>query len=291
MPRPPITALITSYNEADLIEGCLSSLQWTDEILLLDSFSKDGTADLVREKFPHVRLIQREYLGSAAQKNFGMDTASHDWILIVDSDEQVPPELRDEILQTLENPKLWAYWIHRRNFVLGKEIRHSGLQRDGVRRLFHREHARYPNRRVHTDLAVDGPVGKLKNSFLHYYIRSFDHFVEKMTRYGVWGGAQLFIEKRPVTAWDIFSHSAGRFFRDYVVNLGFLDGARGLITVGLHTYYTFWKYSKLWELHELERAGLPVPLPRLETEEDLWKLPWEQPEAKAGAAKEAAGKG
>ena len=276
MPRPKISAIVTSFNEVDQIEECLASLLWADEVLLVDSYSTDGTVELVREKFPTVIVEQRKYYGSAAQKNYGIDRVSNDWVLISDSDERVTPELRDEILQTLENPKVWAYAIYRRNFILGKEVKYSGLQRDRVTRFFHRQHARYPNRRVHTDLAVDGPIAELKGKFLHNYVRSLDHMSEKMTRYGVWGGTQLFLNGRRSKPFEIFSHSFVRFVRDYFLNLGILDGARGLVVCGIHVYYTFWKYSKLWEYTTLEKMGKPVPLVELEPEEERWIMPWEK---------------
>src|SRR5437868_4580243 len=111
MSATKVSALVTSYNEIDQIEECIASLLWADEILLMDSFSTDGTVELVREKFPQVTIAQRKYLGAAAQKNFAMDTLSNDWVLVVDSDERVTPELRDEIRRTLEAPKVWAYTI------------------------------------------------------------------------------------------------------------------------------------------------------------------------------------
>jgi glycosyltransferase involved in cell wall biosynthesis len=275
MPREPLTAIVTSYNEIEFIEDCIRSTLWADEVLLIDSYSDDGTVELVREKFPNVRIVQRPYYGAASQKNFGIDCATSKWILYVDADELVPDELRDEILKMMNGPlEFWAYSIGRRNFMMGKEVKYSGLQRDRVTRLFHREHARYPKRRVHTDLRVDGPTGALRHKMLHFYIRSFDHMIEKMTRYAIWGSAQLYLEKRKVGAWGIFSHAAAKFVRDYFVNLGFLDGTRGLIVVGMHVYYTFWKYAKLWELNQLKRAGKPVPLPALDESEGNWELPW-----------------
>ena len=253
----------------------LRSVEWADEVYLVDSFSTDGTVERVRERFPSVRLEQREYLGAASTKNYAIDRAAHDWIFVIDADERVTPELREEILRTLAGPlDHWAYSVGRRNFMLGKEVRYSGLQRDRVTRLFHRGHARYPNKRVHADLLVDGPTFDLRQKMLHFYIRTFDHMIAKMTRYAQWGAAQMYIDGRTTSAWGIFSHAFGKFMRDYVVNLGFLDGARGMISVGMHVYYTFWKYAKLWELQQLKRLGKPVPLPRLDEEEGRWDLPW-----------------
>ncbi len=273
--RVPVSAIIHTLNEIDTIEDCIRSVQWADEIYLLDSFSTDGTVELVREKFPRVRIEQREYLGAASAKNYAIDRAAHDWIFIIDADERVTPKLRDELLRTLEGPlDRWAWSVGRLNFMMGKPVRFSGLQRDRVTRLFHRQHARYPNKRVHADLLVDGTAGRLAQKMDHFYIRSFDHMIAKMTRYADWGAAQMFIDGRTTGLLGILGHPIGRFVRDYIVNLGFLDGTRGVISVGMHVYYTFWKYAKLWELTQLKRRGKPVPLPRLDEGEGRWELPW-----------------
>ena len=275
MARPSVSAIIHTLNELEHIEECIRSVEWADEVYLVDSFSTDGTVERVREKFPRVRVEQRQYLGAASTKNYAIDRAAHDWIYVIDADERVTPELRDEILRTLEGPlDCWAYSVGRRNFMMGKEVRYSGLQRDRVTRLFHREHARYPNKRVHADLLVDGPTRDLRHKMLHYYIRTFDHMIAKMTRYANWAAAQMFIEGKTTGLWDIFGHTLGKFVRDFIINLGFLDGVRGLISVGMHVYYTFWKYAKLWELQQLKRLGKPVPLPDLDQETERWELPW-----------------
>ena len=274
MPRPAVTALIHTLNERDYIEECLKSVDWADEIYLVDSLSTDGTVDLVREKFPRTRIELREYRGAASQKNYAIDRCTHDWIFVIDADERVTPKLGAEILRTLENLQLWAYSVGRNNFMMGKRVRFSGLQRDRVTRLFHRGHARYPNRRVHADLIVDGETGHLRNKMDHYYIRNFDHMIKKMTRYAEWGAAQMYIDGKTTSATGILGHTLGKFIRDYILNLGFLDGVQGLISVGMHVYYTFWKYSKLWELHQLKRQGKPLPLPKLDEDEGRWELPW-----------------
>lgn len=277
MTRVPVSAIITTFNELEFIEDCIRSVEWADEIYLIDSFSTDGTVELVRRKFPRVRLEQREYLGAASQKNYAIDRAAHDWIFYIDSDERVTPALRDELLSTLEGSlRFWAYSVGRLNFMMGRPVRFSGLQRDRVTRLFHRQHARYPNKRVHADLLVDGETGRLEQRMDHYYIRTFDHMIGKMTRYANWGAAQMFIDGRTTGLLGILGHPIGKFVRDYVVNLGFLDGTRGLISVGMHVYYTFWKYAKLWELNQLKRQGKPVPLPKLDEDEGRWELPWQR---------------
>ncbi len=277
MPRPPVSAIITTLNELDFIEDCIRSVEWADEIYLIDSFSTDGTVELIRQKFPHIRFEQRQYLGAASQKNYAIDRAGHDWIFYIDADERVTPPLRNEIFKTLDGElTCWAYSVGRLNYMLGQKVRYSGLQRDRVTRLFHRGHARYPNKRVHADLIVDGPTGRLEQKMDHLYIRSFDHMIAKMTRYGNWGAAQMFIDGKTTSALGILGHPLAKFFRDYVLNLGFLDGTPGLISVGMHVYYTFWKYAKLWELTQLKRLGKPVPLPKLDESSERWELPWEK---------------
>jgi glycosyltransferase involved in cell wall biosynthesis len=277
LPRPPVTALIHTLNERDYIEACIASVEWADEIYLVDSLSTDGTVEFVKERFPKARIEQREYLGAASQKNYAIDRAAHDWIFVIDADELVTPKLRAELLRTLEGPlDHWAYSVGRFNYMLGQPVRFSGLQRDRVTRLFHRGHARYPNKRVHADLLVDGATGHLRHKMDHYYIRSFDHMIAKMTRYANWSAAQMYIEGKRASAFDIFSHTFGRFIRDYIFNFGFLDGARGLISVGMHVYYTFWKYAKLWEFHRLAAMGKPVPLPKVDEEQERWELPWQK---------------
>jgi len=275
VPRVPVSAIIHVLNEIDYIEECIRSVEWADEIYVMDSFSTDGTVEFIRDKFPHVRLEQREYLGAASTKNYAIDRAAHDWIFIIDADERVTPKLRDEILRTLEGDlKFWAYSVGRMNYMLGKKVRFSGLQRDRVTRLFHRQHARYPNKRVHADLLVDGETGVLRHKMDHFYIRTFDHMIAKMTRYAYWGAAQMYIDGKSTSLFGILGHTAGKFVRDYVFNFGFLDGTRGLISVGMHVYYTFWKYAKLWEMTQLKRLGKPVTLPTLDVEEERWELPW-----------------
>ena len=275
MARVPVSAIIHVLNEIENIEDCIRSVEWADEIYVMDSFSTDGTVDFIRTKFPNVRLEQREYLGAASTKNYAIDRAAHDWIFIIDADERITPKLRDEILATLAGDlKFWAYSVGRMNYMMGKKVRFSGLQRDRVTRLFHRKHARYPNKRVHADLLVDGDTGALRHKMDHYYIRTFDHMIAKMTRYAYWGAAQMYIDGKTTTAVGIFGHAFGKFVRDYVFNFGFLDGARGMLSVGMHVYYTFWKYAKLWEMTQLKRMGKPVTLPSLDVEEERWELPW-----------------
>jgi glycosyltransferase involved in cell wall biosynthesis len=152
VPREKLSAIVTSFNEAINIKECLESVTFADEVLLVDSFSTDSTLDLARQ-VPGVRILQREYFGSAAQKNWAMDQTVHPWVLIVDADERVTPGLAREIRDLLERgPEASFYSIRRRNLFLDRLIRHSGWSTDKVVRLLRRGAARYPRRRVHADI-------------------------------------------------------------------------------------------------------------------------------------------
>jgi glycosyltransferase involved in cell wall biosynthesis len=288
MASTPISVLIHTFNEEDQIADCLHSVAWADEIYLLDGFSTDRTVEVVRRESPSTRIEQRLSLGSAAQKNYGMDRTQNDWVLVIDADERVGSELAEEIRRTAGQPGPWAYSIARKNFVLGHEMRFSGFQRDRVIRLFHRGHARYPNRRVHADLIVDGPAGSLSHPFDHHYVRSFDHMAAKMVRYGNWAAAQLYIDGKSSGFFKVFFRPLARFLRDFILLQGFRDGMRGLLVTGLHTFYVFWKYAKLWEMQWLRARGREPALPEMEHDPSIWRRPWEDaaPVLRTGAAED-----
>ena len=272
----PISVLVTTFNESEYIEECLRSVEWADEIFLIDSFSTDGTVDLVKEKFPDVRIETRKYYGAAAQKNYGIDHATHDWILVIDADERVTLELKEEIAGLLNGePEFWGYNINRENLVLGKRVGWGNFKRDQVIRFFHKYHARYPNLRVHADMTVDGPVGKLKGKLTHHYVRSFHHMAARMDRYAYWSASQKFVDGKRCGLRRVALDPICRFLRDYLLRGGFLDGNIGLYLAVMESYYAFLKYLYLWELGRLEKMNKTINLPEFQTEQKLWDYPWE----------------
>lgn len=241
-----ITAIVPTYNEVANIEECLRGLQWADEILVVDSFSTDGTPELAAPLA--TRVVQHEYLNSAAQKNWAIPQASHEWIVLLDADERCPPELAREIQKTLlEEPKRDGFWIHRRNFFLGKEMRHGGWSKDKVIRVFRRE-LRYQNLPVHADIDVPFErVGMLRERLIHYSIDSLDQFFEKRMRYAVWAASELDREGTRGTAFLIVVRGALHFLKMYVMRGGFRDGMHGFVLAFLYSFYTSAKYVRLWE--------------------------------------------
>jgi glycosyltransferase involved in cell wall biosynthesis len=268
--RPPISAIVTTYNEEHNIGDCLRSLEWCDEVMVVDSYSTDRTVDIIRQ-FPAVGLHQRTYHGSAAQKNWAIEKATHDWILIFDADERCTPELRAEIEFLLTSGAPYdAYTIRRRVYFLGKKIRFSGWQHDEVVRLFRRGKAYYPNRRVHADMITTGPAPRLKHSLEHYMVYDLAEYIQRLTKYGIWGAAQRYREGRRAGILEVVGRPAWRFVRTYVFQLGILDGFHGLVFCAMQAYSTFVKWSVLWSWHVLRELGRQPNLPSFDESEETW---------------------
>ena len=268
--RPQISVVITTFNEEANIAACLDSLLWCDEILVVDSHSTDRTAEIV-ESYDKVRFVQRTYYGSAAQKNWAIDQTTHDWILIFDADERCRPELRREIEELLaRGPQFEAYTIRRRVYFLGKVIRFSGWQRDQVVRLIRRGAGRYPNRRVHADMKTRTPAPLLKHVMDHYMVDDFHEYVLRIVKYSHWGAAQGFKEGRQSGIAEVLGRSAWRFFRTYFIQLGVLDGMRGLVFCMLQAYGTYVKWSLLWGWRVNEKRGIRPALPEFDDNEETW---------------------
>jgi glycosyltransferase involved in cell wall biosynthesis len=271
MPREKLSAIVTSFNEAINIKECLESVTFADEVLLVDSFSTDSTLDLARQ-VGGVRILQREYFGSAAQKNWAMDQTVHPWVLIVDADERVTPGLAREIRDLLERgPEASLYSIRRRNLFLDRLIRHSGWSTDKVVRLLRRGTARYPRRRVHADIQPEGPAPTLHNPLLHYTFRSLGQYLEKLHRYAEWGAADAYRRGKHSGALELFFRPTWRFVRMYVFQAGFLDGLHGLVLCMLQAYGVFLKWAKLWEWRRFDHNGWRFELPAYDDSEETWE--------------------
>ncbi len=268
--RPQISVVITTFNEEANIGACLDSLLWCDEILVVDSHSTDRTAEIVGS-YDKVTFVERTYYGSAAQKNWAIDETAHDWILIFDADERCTPELRREMEELLASgPEYEAYTIRRRVFFLGKIIRFSGWQRDQVVRLIKRGAGRYPNRRVHADMKTRTPAPLLKNVMDHHMVDDFHEYALRILKYSHWGAAQGFKEGRQSGLPEVLGRSVWRFFRTYVMQLGVLDGMRGLVFCMLQAYGTYLKWSLLWSWRVNEKRGIQPALPEFDDNEETW---------------------
>src|SRR5437867_1884618 len=252
--RHPLSVIVPTHNEEATLRDCLGSVRFADEILVVDSFSKDRTLEIAREF--GARILQHEYVYSSRQKNWAIPQASHEWILLVDSDERVTPGLRDEILALLhDGPRHDGYWVLRANHFLGRRIVHCGWGTDRVIRFFRRDVARYEDREVHAEIDLPGPLPTLTHPLEHHSFRSFGQYWRKLQLYSEWGAAQLYKEGRGAGWIEILGRPVTRFLRMYVVRLGFLDGLHGLVLSMLGAFTVYLKYARLWEMRVLEGAS------------------------------------
>lgn len=267
--RPTISGIITTYNEERNIAECIESLLWCDEVIVVDSHSTDRTAEIARS-YDKVRYSERTYFGAASQKNFAMDQSVCDWMLILDADERCTPELRAEMEGLLSAPTHDAYVIRRKCFFLGKVIRFSGWRHDRVLRFLKRGAARCENRRVHAQLVSKDPPGLLENPMLHYMTHTLDEHIERTVRYSWWGAAQAWREGKTAGLTKVAGRSSFRFFRTYVLQLGVLDGMRGLVFCFLQATGTYLKWARLWSWHVNAKRGIAPQLPIFDDNPEIW---------------------
>lgn len=250
----PITVIVPTLNEEENLDACLASAAFAEEILVVDSFSTDRTPEIAAAR--GARFIQHEYVNSATQKNWIIPQARHEWVLLVDADERVRPELAVEIAEVLARPPSHdGYWIRRRNHFLGREMKHGGWETDAVVRLFRRDAARYEDREVHAEIALPGPLPTLRARLDHYSFRSWEQYWPKIAKYTDWGASQAFRDGKRAGLLSIVLRPTLRFLKMYLVRLGFLDGAEGAQLAMLGAFSVYLKYSKLWEMSRRSRGS------------------------------------
>ena len=270
-PRPRVSGVITSFNEEHNIGDCIESLEWCDEIIVVDSFSTDRTPEIAQEH-EKVRFFQRNYFGAGAQKNWAMQHVRYDWIFLLDSDERCTPALRQEVKALLsDGPEHDAYMMNRDVYLLGKRIRFSGWQHDRVARFFRAGAAFYENRRVHSVLHTTGETPILDNPIEHHMVdRSFDEYAFRLAKYGYWNAAQCWQDGDRTSAIEVMVRPTWRFFRTYILQLGILDGSIGIVFCLLQSYSTYMKFAILWGWQTNDARGIPPALPEFDDDESTW---------------------
>lgn len=245
-----LTAIIPVGNEIHNIEEVIASVSFADEILVVDSYSTDGTFELA-EKLA-TKVIRRTFDYPASQKNWAIPQAKHEWILLVDADERVTPELKAEIMKILENPNpnIVAYWIGRMNHFMGERVHYSGWRNDKVIRLFRRDFCKYEDKHVHEEIIANGTVGSLKNKFYHNTYTTFDAYMNKMNKYATWQAKDYDKKTGMLTPYHFIIKPFWGFFKHYVVQSGFRDGVIGLTIGYIQGYVVFMRYVKLWLLRK-----------------------------------------
>lgn len=237
-----ISGLVLTHNSEATIQDCLESLKWVDEIVLIDDESTDRTKDIA-DKY-HAKIFIRKLDDFSSQRNFGLDKCANEWVLILDSDEQISDQLQTEIAHILDQSTIeTGFQIPRKNIFMRTWIR--SIYPDYCLRLFRRTEASYQGA-VHESLNINGKIGKLTNPILHVSYRSIDEIIQKTNHYTSLSAQELYKRGRKATLLDIIIRPIHTFIKVYLFKRGFLDGIPGFILHVLAGYCTFIKYVKLY---------------------------------------------
>jgi glycosyltransferase involved in cell wall biosynthesis len=244
-----LTVTVITRDESAHIAAALQSVSWADEIVVVDSGSSDNTVALARQHATRVEV--REWPGYSAQKNHAATIASNDWILSLDADERVTPQLGAEIRQILQHePAARGYRIPRLTRYLGRWIRSTDWYPDYQLRLYDRRAGRWNGRRVHESVELQGTPGLLRHELQHYAYRDISHHLATIDRYTTLAAEQWHAEGRRTNGLEMLIHPRLAFLRNYLLRGGIRDGAAGLLVSKMNAYYVFLKFAKLWELQQ-----------------------------------------
>ncbi|GAB5399701.1 MAG: glycosyltransferase family 2 protein [Aureisphaera sp.] len=243
-----ISAVAITFNEATVISDFIKSLHFVDEIIIVDSYSTDDTV-AVASGFENVKVVQRPFDNFSDQKNFAISQATHDWILFFDPDEEITEALAKEIQNVLKNPKAVAYSVKRQLHFMGKRIKYSGFQTDWVVRIFKKQHGRYNGNLVHETLDVDGTISKLKSKLPHHTYKNMDDYTGKLHRYSALQARMLYKKGKKPNLYHFLFRPWYRFWHQYILRLGILDGKEGFILAYINAFSVFKRYVNLWLLY------------------------------------------
>ena len=249
-----LSVIVITYNERANIADCLLGLDFADEIVVVDSSSTDGTVGVALNLGALV-TVTNDWPGFGIQKNRALDLARGDWILSIDADERVTPELREEILQTISTVSaLNFYSFPRQSSYCGQYMMHSGWSPDFVVRLFRRGTVRFSEDLVHERLMTQGAVARLKAPLLHLSFPDFESVLDKVNRYSTAGAQGMAKNGKSASLYSAIGHGMWAFFRTYILRRGFLDGQLGLALAISNAEGTYYRYAKRWLKLRLQRG-------------------------------------
>ncbi len=249
-PRAPLSAVLITQDAAAQLDACLASLRFADEIVVVDSGSADATVAIAEAR--GARVLRNAWLGYGRQKQFAVEQAKNDWVLCIDADERISPELAASIRRALEAPVAPVYRMARRNRFLGRWLRHGEGYPDWSTRLFDRRSARWSDDAVHEKVLYAVTPGRLEGDLLHDSAEDLGRYLEKQNRYSQLAAQQLHAQGRRAGVAQLLLSPLVRFVKFYFLRLGFLDGVPGLVHIAIGCMTSFMKYAKLIELR---RAG------------------------------------
>ena len=237
---PQLSAIIITKDEAGNIADCLDSLAFCDERIVVDAASSDGTLMIAKQK--GARVATHSWKGFGPQKNYALSLAQGDWVLSIDADERVTPELAQAIRAAIESGKADGYEIPRRNTFCGRVLRGS----DRVLRLFRRDKARFTDDVVHERVVCDGKVTRLDEPLMHFSATRLEDAIRRIDQYSTLGAEKLAASDRKISALTGLTHGIGTFLRVYLLKLGFLDGAAGFMLAVANAEGAYYRYQKAW---------------------------------------------
>ena len=244
-----LSVVIITYNEEENIKDCLESVKWAEEIIVVDSFSQDKTVEICREFTDKIYL--KDFKGYALEKNFGIEKAQGEWILNIDADERVSPQLQKEIEGILkEGTPYSGFLIPRKNYFLGKWMRYGGWYPDRLLRLFKKEKGKFELREVHEKVLVEGELGFLSSPLIHNTYKNITQYIKKQNNYSTLAARELAKTKKDFKG-SIFNLSLQiilKFLETYIYKGGVLDGLYGFLVSVLSSFFVFVKWTKLWEM-------------------------------------------
>ncbi|MDM7323065.1 MAG: glycosyltransferase family 2 protein [Gammaproteobacteria bacterium] len=240
---PTLSVILITLNEAERLTTTLEAIAWADEIVVVDAGSTDGTVEIAR-RFTTKVVITGDWPGFGPQKNRALDMATGEWVLSIDADERVTPELATEIRATLASPRFTVYAIPRLSSFLGRPLRHGGWWPDYVPRLFRRDAARFSEDVVHERLVFTTAMGRLRNPLEHETVRDLDQLLEKLNRYSHAGAERLAQAGKRSTFRGAIGHGLWAFIRTYLLKGGFLDGREGFIMAVATAENAYYKHLK-----------------------------------------------
>jgi glycosyltransferase involved in cell wall biosynthesis len=249
-PVNPLSAVLITRNAAAVLESCLDSLAFVDEIVVVDSASTDGTRELAERK--GARVVQKDWLGFGRQKQFAVEQARNDWVLCLDADERVSPQLAASIKSALAAPSSPVYRMPRRNRFLGRWLAHGEGYPDWSPRLFNRMNARWSDDLVHEKVLFAVTPGTLEGDLMHDSSDDLAAYLERQNRYTTLAARQALEQGKSAGVFHLLCSPVVRFIKFYLMRLGFLDGLPGLLHISIGCMNSYLKYAKLIELRRAE---------------------------------------
>lgn len=258
---PQISVYIIAFNEAEKVRATIESAQWADEVILVDSWSTDNTAEIAQAL--GAKVIQVDFKGFGDLRNKALEACSHEWIFSLDADERCTPEVAAEIRDITANADcLDAYWTPRRNFFMGRWIKHSGWYPNYRQpQLFRKSSLHYDLKPVHEGYVLnsDKPIGHMENAIWQFPFKNMAEVMHKANRYSSLGAEK--IKHKKITMWSALVHAKWAFWKHYVFKLGFLDGWAGFVIALGNFEGTFYRYVKAIELQNGAQWQAPSKVP------------------------------